>query len=285
MPYAHNGNIALYYEDRGPRTGPAAVLVEGYTAQLVGWQPGFVERLNRRGLRTLLMDNRDVGLSDQLGDETQTGRRYTIADMADDVVAVADAAGLSGFHLIGESMGGMIVQQTLASHHDRIRSATMMFTTPGFEPRWMAHPESPESGSNEGLDRVDDRGKAMDLFVERERACHAGSAYAFDEVWTRKLAAMTYDRCYRPDGWRRQNAAMDGFAADEKTLASLSIPACVMHGRSDPFFSYEAGVHIAQLLVNAELHVYPGMAHEIPEPLWDEFADIIARTAARGESR
>jgi hypothetical protein len=35
------------------------------------------------------------------------------------------------------------------------------------------------------------------------------------------------------------------------------------------------------VLKNSELHIYPGLGHEIPRPLWDEFATIIMRTAAR----
>ena len=37
MPYAHNGDISIYYEKYGPVDGPALIMIEGYTAQLVGW--------------------------------------------------------------------------------------------------------------------------------------------------------------------------------------------------------------------------------------------------------
>jgi hypothetical protein len=42
-----------------------------------------------------------------------------------------------------------------------------------------------------------------------------------------------------------------------------------------------AGFDLGQLLPEAELHIYPGMGHEFPRPLWDEFATIIARTTRR----
>ncbi|PLS32124.1 alpha/beta hydrolase [Bifidobacterium margollesii] len=282
MPYAHNGEVSLYYEEYGPTDGPALLMIEGYTAQLVGWEMGFVRKLNEKGIRTILMDNRDVGLSSQLGTPEQTGKMYSLADMASDVAAVATAAGAERFHIMGESMGGMITQQVLTDHADRVKSAVIMFTVPGYEAQWMATPESANSGSSEGLDYAETRDEAIEIFVSRERACHIGSNYVFNEDWARELGGITYDRCYRPDGWRRQNSAIADFRIDPNKLASFGKPTAVIHGRRDPFFSSKAGEYIADLL-NGELHLYPGMAHEVPEPLWDEFAGIIARTVEAGE--
>lgn len=283
MAYAHNGDVTLYYEEYGPASGPLLVMIEGYTAQLVGWERGFVAKLNDLGIRTVLLDNRDVGWSSQMGGTEDIGRCYNVKDMADDVVAVAEAAGASEFHIIGESMGGMIAQEVLANHADRVRSATIMFTTPDYaDSRWMASEQSADSGSNEGLDVAGSREEAIDMFVSRERACHVGSAYRFDEAWARELGGITYDRCYRPDGWRRQNAAIEGFAADERALAAFDKPVALIHGKRDPFFSPESAVHLSRLFPCSELHLYPGMAHEVPEPLWDEFAGIIARTVQQG---
>lgn len=284
MAYAHNGDISIYYEKFGPAKGPALIMLEGYTAQLVGWDKGFVQKLNDLGIQTILLDNRDVGLSSQTGTPDQTGKVYDITNMADDVLAVANAEGLKTFNIMGESMGGMITQSVLADHADRISSAIIMFTAPSWGEEWMSSADSADAGNSEGLDVASNRDQAIDLFVSREKACHINSAYPFNEEKARQLGALTYDRCYRPDGWKRQQAATNSFNVDQGKLGKLTLPAAVIHGRRDPFFSPKAGIRISQLLRNSELHIYPGMAHEIPEPLWDEFAQITARTIQRGES-
>ena len=286
MPYAHNGDVTLYYEEYGPSDGPTLVMVEGYTAQLVGWEKGFVNKLNKLGIHTVLLDNRDVGLSDQMGTPSETDRCYSVKDMADDVAAVAKAAGAEKFHIIGESMGGMIAQEALVNYPELVKSATIMFTTPSFgDPQWMASADAADSGSNEGLDEAETREEAIEMFISRERACHVGSAYTFNEQWARELGGITYDRCYRPDGWRRQNAAIADFAIDQQALSEYDGPVALIHGKRDPFFSPRSAVLFSNLLKDSELHIYPGMAHEVPEPLWDEFAQIIARTVRRGESQ
>ena len=42
------------------------------------------------------------------------GTEYVLADMADDAVAVLDAIGVDKAHVMGCSMGGMIVQRLVA---------------------------------------------------------------------------------------------------------------------------------------------------------------------------
>ncbi|MCX8648523.1 alpha/beta hydrolase [Bifidobacterium sp. B4107] len=284
MPYAHNGDISIYYEKYGPVDGPALIMIEGYTAQLVGWDKGFVQKLNDLDIQTILLDNRDVGLSSQTGTPDQTDKTYDITDMANDVLAVADAEKLKTFNIMGESMGGMITQEVLVDYPNRINSAVIMFTAPSWGKEWMSNADSAESGNNAGLDVASNRDQAIDLFVSREKACHVNSAYPFNEEKARQLGAMTYDRCYRPDGWRRQQAATNSFSLDQNKLGELTLPAAIIHGRRDPFFSPKAGIRISRLLRNSELHIYPGMAHEIPEPLWDEFAQITLRTIQQGES-
>ena len=284
MPYAKNGNITIYYESAGPKDGAPLILVAGYTSQLVSWDKDLTRLLNQQGIRTIVFDNRDVGLSSQTGSPDQTGKLYDVTDMAKDVLAIADAEGLERFNIMGVSMGGMITQQILAEYSQRISSAIIGFTAPSQHLEWLTSKESAaDEGGNVGLDVASSREEAVNLFVTRERACHTTSAYPFNEEKVREQGILTYDRCYRPDGWRRQQAAIADFMADEDKLATLDLPVAVLHGRRDPFFSPKAGIHIASLLKNSELHIYPGMAHELPEALWDDFVRIITRTIERGQ--
>jgi pimeloyl-ACP methyl ester carboxylesterase len=65
------------------------------------------------------------------------------------------------------------------------------------------------------------------------------------------------------------------------SLKTLTLPVAIVHGRADRQLKFEASFDMAQLIPDAELHIYPGMGHEFPTPLWDEFTDIIARNTRR----
>ena len=71
-------------------------------------------------------DNRDVGLSTRLN-----GATYSLADMADDAVTVLDAVGVDQAHVMGCSMGGMIVQRLAIDHADRLLSVTSVMSRTG----------------------------------------------------------------------------------------------------------------------------------------------------------
>ena len=55
---------------------------------------------------------------------------YTLSDMADDVIGLMDALELETAHLVGISMGGMIVQEATLRHETRVRSLTSIMSSP-----------------------------------------------------------------------------------------------------------------------------------------------------------
>jgi 3-oxoadipate enol-lactonase len=101
----------LYFEVHGE--GPPLVLIMGigYDARL--WTLAQVPALSRM-FQVVIFDNRDAGRS------SQAAAGYTIADMADDVVALMDALDITRAHLLGLSMGGMIAQEFALRHQGRL---------------------------------------------------------------------------------------------------------------------------------------------------------------------
>ncbi|MFT4307388.1 MAG: alpha/beta hydrolase, partial [Microbacterium sp.] len=282
MPYADNGGVRIYYEVLGEDAAPPVILVEGFTVQLVGWRPPLVARFLAQGLRVVLMDNRDVGLSDKLGGDDDLDGGYDVFDMAADVLAVADDLGLSRFHIAGQSMGGMIAQTVLAEAPERVLSATFFYTTPALGvSEFMRDPDAEQVG----LETYPDRESAIEASIARERVS-ASPGYEFDEVWVRELAGKMYDRCYHPAGFARQQAAMlsfrEGVAA---RIAHLDTPATIFHGTDDAYILPEAAIELHSILRGSELHIFPGMGHELVEPLWDDYARGLGRAVRRGERR
>ena len=120
MPIAHVNGIDINYEleGEGPET---LVLINGLADDLESW--GFqVPDLLEAGLRVLRFDNRGVGRTDS------PSGPYTSRLLADDAKALVDHLGISDFHLMGVSMGGMISQEYALAYGSDLRSLTLACT-------------------------------------------------------------------------------------------------------------------------------------------------------------
>ncbi len=85
---------------------------------MIHWRDESIAALVETGFQVARFDNRDSGHSTHCADQPP----YTLADMADDTVAVIDAAGWATANIFGVSFGGMIAQVTAARHPQRARS-------------------------------------------------------------------------------------------------------------------------------------------------------------------
>lgn len=120
MPTANVNGVTLNYEltGEGPET---IVLINGLADDIESWGfqvPDFVDA----GYRVLTIDNRGIGKSDA------PEGPYTSRMLADDAKAVVDQLGITGFHLMGVSMGGMISQEYALAYPDDLKSATFACT-------------------------------------------------------------------------------------------------------------------------------------------------------------
>lgn len=70
----------------------------------------------------LTFDNRGMGQSQPLKG------RLTLAQMAEDAVALIDAEGWDRVHVVGHSLGGLVAQQVALSHPQRVRTLSLLCT-------------------------------------------------------------------------------------------------------------------------------------------------------------
>ena len=120
MPTASVNGIEINYrlEGDGPET---IVLINGLADDLETWALQMDDLLGA-GYRVLRFDNRGVGAS------SAPSGPYTSRMMADDAKALVDELGLSGFHLMGVSMGGMISQEYALAYGADLKSAAFACT-------------------------------------------------------------------------------------------------------------------------------------------------------------
>jgi pimeloyl-ACP methyl ester carboxylesterase len=113
--------IRIAYETVGE--GPSVVLVHGFASDRVqNWRaPGWYDTLAGAGYRVVAMDCRGHGESDKPHDPAF----YSHALMAEDVVAVMEAAGAGPAFLMGYSMGGFISMHVLMDHPDLLRKVVI----------------------------------------------------------------------------------------------------------------------------------------------------------------
>jgi pimeloyl-ACP methyl ester carboxylesterase len=287
MPRAHGNGVELEYETVGDRDGRPLLLVQGLGAQLTSIEDGLCQELASRGFLVIRYDNRDAGLSTWFdnarpvnlaavwgGDHSTLA--YTLEDMADDAVAVLDAAGVGAAHVAGISLGGMIAQLLATRYPGRVRSLASIMSTTG--DRAVGQP-SGEAASVLLSSMPGDRERFIEQAVVNTRAISTGTAYAFDEEAVRRGVARGYDRAYHPKGTGRQFAAI--LAAGDRTpaLGQIRVPTLVVHGEEDQVIGVSGGEATAAAIAGARLLRVPGLGHELPPGFWPALADALVANA------
>jgi pimeloyl-ACP methyl ester carboxylesterase len=292
MPRAHGNGVELEYETVGDPAGRPLLLVQGLGAQLISVEDGLCQELASRGFLVVRYDNRDAGLSTWFdharpvnlaavwgGDHSTLA--YTLEDMADDAVAVLDAAGVQAAHVAGISLGGMIAQLLVTSHPERVRSLASIMSTTG--DRAVGQPTG-EAASVLMSSMPGDRERYIERAVVNARAISSGTAYPFDEEAVRRGAARGFDRAYHPKGTGRQFAAI--LAAGDRTaaLGQIRVPTVVVHGEEDQIIGVSGGEATAAAIGGARLLRVPGLGHELPPGFWPVLADALVEVADRADS-
>jgi pimeloyl-ACP methyl ester carboxylesterase len=237
-------------------------LVNGLGSQCINFAEPWCWKFAAEGFRVVRFDNRDTGLSSKLD-----GVKYDLRDMADDVVAVLDALGVKQAHVMGLSLGGMIVQRLAIEHPERLLSMTSVMSNTGEVGYGQASPEAlailtgPPATSR--AEYVDTHVAGIGVYGSKPEW--------IDERETRARATAAFDRCFYPAGLRRQirAALADGSRADE--LRQLTVPTLVMHGSRDTLIDPSGGQRTAEIIPDAQYVVIEGLGHDYPPPVWDQW--------------
>ena len=206
---------------------------------------------------------------------------YTLYDMADDAVGLMDALDIRKAHIMGASMGGMIVQAMAIRHPERILSMTSIMSTTGARDVGQAKPEAmavllaPPPKTRE---------EAIEMRVNSSKVIGA-TGFPFDEARVRALAGRSYDRSNYPVGMARQFVGIVATGDRTEALKQVRIPTVVIHGEADPLVTLSGGEATAAAIPGAKLVTIPGMGHDLPQGAWDTVVNAIVEVAARAEAK
>ena len=272
---AANG-IEIAYESFGSPSGRPLLLIMGLGAQLIQWDEGLCELLAEQGHHVVRFDNRDVGLSTHFHDlgvpAMGTPSPYLLDDLADDTAGLMDALGWPAAHVVGASMGGMIAQTLAIRHPARVLTLTSIMSTPGPS---VAPPTEAASAVLMGRPAADR--EAVLAQAVQTWSVIGSPGYELDRERIAALAGLAYDRCFDPAGTARQLAAIMGSGDRTELLASVAVPALVLHGAADPLVPVAGGRATAAAIPAARLVTYPGMGHDLPRALWPDFVTEITK--------
>lgn len=258
--YARNGGLTIAYELRGTayRRRPWLVLIQGMAFDRSGWGP-VLARLGRR-FRPVLLDNRGTGRSDR------PSGSFSVADMAGDVVAVLDDAGIDRAHVLGASLGGMVAQELAITCPERVDGLVLACTTPGWPSGYpmpaasvrliaAAHGGPAEAALRSQTENalsartIQDRPDLVDRLVELQRVRLPDTAVLSAQA----TAGARYA------GHRRQ--------------ARIRARTLVMHGDADTVVDPRNARLLAGRIPDARLVVFPGLGHLLFWEDPDGFAD------------
>jgi pimeloyl-ACP methyl ester carboxylesterase len=282
-----NFEVEIHEPKQTSTATPTLLLIAGMGQQLTAWPIEFIQHLTKSGFRVIRYDHRDVGLScrfDHLGTPSliaqtlryQMGMKlvtpYSLADMAQDAWGILDALEITQVHLVGISLGGMVAQLMAAEQSTRVLSVALLMTTSGARnlpgPKAIARKammSRPRDSSPEAF--VDCTVKALKLL--------AGPTYPPADNELRARVQGFYRRAHRPSGTLRHMLA--GIAGPDRSpmLAKLNMPVLIIHGEDDPLVPIECGRDLAKKIPHAEQLFIPGLGHDLPEQLYQRFAQAI----------
>ncbi|MGZ6744670.1 MAG: alpha/beta fold hydrolase [Nocardioides sp.] len=281
--------IELCYQTFGDPADRPLLLVMGLGGPMTWWDPEMCRMLARRGFYVMRYDNRDTGRSTRVGTRvsraalvrafagTRVRAPYSISDMAGDAFGLLDHLGLEAAHVVGVSMGGMIVQTMAIERPARVLSMTSIMSTTGRRSVGWQHPSLLPT-------LIGSRGPGEEAYVRSSTQVWrliGSPAYPQPVEETRERARETFRRGVSASGVMRQMLAVLTQPNRAPRLHGLRVPTLVVHGLADKMVHVSGGRATAAAVPGAELLLIDGMGHDMPPELFETFVSAIDRTAAR----
>ena len=237
MPFAQRPDARIWWDQSG--TGDPVLLIMGHAYGSEMWHrtaPALAA-----SYRVLRFDNRGVGRS------SDPPGPYPVPLMADDALAVLDAASAVSAHVYGVSMGGAIALQLALDHPGRVRSLTLGCTAASAE------------GASRGalLTRVRTLLPATVLNRMASKLL-----YGPDTPASRRAEDHEIVRRTRSSG-RGRHGQITGLASFDVTgrLGEIRIPTLVMHGALDRIVPAANAQRLADGIAGARLVIFPDAGH------------------------
>jgi pimeloyl-ACP methyl ester carboxylesterase len=255
-----NGEV-LAYIDMGNASGPAVVLIHGYTDSARDWVP-MLPYLSKR-FRLILVDIRGHGQS------SKPECCYDRLDFAYDIKLLLDALALQKADIVGHSLGSIIAQTFAEFWPERTGRVVLISSTGGRPPGASKEPPQLDFAAEirklkEPIDADSpfmiawwDSPTPVDPdFIRRQRKDAANIPL---RVW---LAVLD------------QGLPSDNAYADlQRTLPRLKARTLLIWGSKDPIMEEPVRKALRDALPTAQVRVFDGLGHN---PFWEDPIGVAA---------
>jgi pimeloyl-ACP methyl ester carboxylesterase len=211
-----------------------------------------------RSFRVIAFDNRDTGYSSHML------WPYSLAQMAEDAVAVLDAAGEQRAHVYGISLGSLVAQEVALRHPDRVQALVLGASSAGGHAAYMPSTFVRTFFARAGAMTMEEAEWAAVAFTYGEKTRRLHSERIFADVAHRLSSPLT------PLASLRQAAAVEAHDAYER-LNQMAAPTLVVHGEQDHVVRPSNALVLAEKIPGAQLRLWPDAGHMyiIDEPRAD----------------
>ena len=237
MPFACRPDSRIWWDQSG--TGDPVLLIMGHAYGAGMWHRTAPELAV--SYRVIRFDNRGVGRS------SDPPGPYSVQLMAEDALAVLDAASAASAHVYGVSLGGAVALQLALDHPGRVRSLIL------------------------GCTAASAQGASRGVLLTRVRSLLPAAAlnrlawallYGPDTPAGRRAEDQQIVRRTRSSG-RGRRGQLTGAASFDVTgrLEEIRIPALVLHGAQDRIVPAANAQRLADGIAGARLVMFPDAGH------------------------
>ncbi len=282
--FAKNGDVKIWYEKRMPVDSikGTLLLVMGHSATSMIWSDNFMQPFIDAGYQVIRYDNRGVGESDWIADWDEENP-YSLEDMAKDGIAVLNAEGVEKAHVLGASMGGMIVQRMALSHKDKVSSLISIMSS-----GYMNDPEMPTIDRPHMLDfgrlflryvmpKTEEGAMKFTVGIQQLLQGNGPYSHPIKSSVQRTLYELRNRKGINPNGGDQHTAAIAASGSRLEELGQIKVPTLIIHGKADPLVLFEHCEKYAPLIPHAEKLYIDGMGHDMPSFYMDQFHSAILK--------
>jgi len=244
VPFAKIGELEFYFERAG--AGPPLLFISGSGADL-RVKPNQMDGPLPKAFDVLSYDQRGLGRT------SKPDLPYTMADYADDAARLMDFAGWKSAKVLGVSFGGMVAQEFVLRHPEKVERLVLACTSPGGA-----------GGASYPFHEIEHMGRE-----ERARFLMAVNDTRRDAAWQKanpemyeQFVAMASadpfaDEPGRAMGYHRQLAARAALDTYDR-LPQIDCPVMIAAGRFDGIALPAAQERMAARIKGSRLQFFDG---------------------------
>ncbi len=255
MPFFTTKSTKIYYEYNPVPDRETILLLSGIVIDHNFWYPIIPHLENKYNL--LLVDNPGSGQS-SLSDHAST------RDMASNIAALLEHLQLSSIHLIGHGIGGMVSQWLVIDHSKYFKSLFLYSTT--------AHPHDaqPMAFNGELFEH-----QQFDLAIKNIALWSFSSTLCNDQAKLSDVIAILKTSRPSPEGGIPYQMQAYITHDTRQELSRISLPTFILAGERDRISMLPDAYELQQLIPEALLKIFAGMANSTHSEIPEEFCSYI----------